>query len=220
MKKYFAFVLITAMASAMVSCTKDRISGSGPVSSENRNLSNFSKIYINGSTAVNITQGNDFEIEVTAYSNLLPYLETKVSNGSLTIGYKENTNIRNDNSVVNITMPMIEGLTINGSSDIEAAGNFSGSNEIIISINGSGNINFQEGSTDFLKVNIAGSGDFGGFGLTADEAEVSISGSGNVSLTVLQKLDATIRGSGNVNYKGSPTEVNTDISGSGKVTKK
>ena len=212
---------ITLLAAVLLfSCTKDRITGSGPVVTETRTVAEFSKIHINGSTTVYITQGAVASVEVKAFSNLLPYFETKVSNGNLMLGYKELTNVRNDNVEVFITMPMIEGISINGSSEVTTQGMFSASTEIVLSVNGSGTITMQQAQTNYLKAKISGSGEIGGYGIAAKEAEIDISGSGDVNLTVQEKLHAIIRGSGEINYKGSPTSVITDISGSGKVTKR
>ncbi len=55
--------------------------------------------------------------------------------------------------------------------------------------------------------------------MEATQCAVRISGSGNVEINVKDELDATISGSGSVSYKGSPSKVNSNASGSGKVRK-
>ena len=46
-----------------------------------------------------------------------------------------------------------------------------------------------------------------------------ISGSGNATVTVSDRLDAQLSGSGQLTYYGNPPQVTQDVSGSGRVTK-
>jgi len=216
MKRYFLYVIVII---AMVSCQKERVTGSGPVSTEQRNVSGFSSVNVSGSSNVFITQGSAFDVKVKAYSNLIPYLETKVQNGTLLIAYKSNSNVRNDNSEVYITMPALSELTTNGSGNINSTGDFSGIDNLNASVSGSGNISIESGVANNFKITISGSGDVKSFGLSAKQADVSISGSGDVQVTVLENLKASINGSGNIYYKGNPPTVNSHISGSGQVIK-
>jgi carbon monoxide dehydrogenase subunit G len=216
MKKYLFYAIVMT---AMVSCQKERVTGSGSVSTEQRNVSGFSSVNVSGSSNVFITEGSAFDVKVKAYSNLIPYLETKFQNGTLLIAYKSNSNVRNDNSEVYITMPALTGLTTSGSGNISCAGDFSGIDNLNASVSGSGNISIENGDANNFKITISGSGDVKSFGLSAKQADVNISGSGNVELTVLENLKASINGSGNIYYKGNTPIVNSHISGSGQVIK-
>jgi hypothetical protein len=53
--------------------------------------------------------------------------------------------------------------------------------------------------------------------MEANKCEVRISGSGDVEISVKAELDASISGSGTVNYKGNPNHVNSNALGSGIV---
>jgi hypothetical protein len=48
---------------------------------------------------------------------------------------------------------------------------------------------------------------------------VAISGAGSAEVYASVKLDATVSGAGNVNYKGNASEVNQHVSGAGSVKK-
>ncbi|MFZ5970799.1 MAG: head GIN domain-containing protein [Bacteroidota bacterium] len=85
-------------------------------------------------------------------------------------------------------------------------------------VSGSGKIE-ASGTADEVKTSISGSGKVYAANLEADRCEVRISGSGDVEINVKSELDATISGSGSVSYKGNPSHVNTNASGSGKVRK-
>jgi hypothetical protein len=182
---------------ALASCKKDNVTGIGTTKTETRQLIDFSKVEVEGSTDVTVTTGNSFRVEVTAYSNLLSLLETKVVNGTLKIGYKSGSSVLNDNSRVTITMPLLSKFTTSGNSDIE----------------------LTNGAADNFEAIVTGASTVKGFGFTAREAHVKIEGSGSVQLSVTDKLQAKIVGSGVVTYQGNPA-VLSDITGTGKVQKR
>ncbi|MDQ3277530.1 MAG: DUF2807 domain-containing protein [Bacteroidota bacterium] len=209
MTPLFAAVLLLA------SCAKDKISGSGTITTEHRSVSNFTKLTTAGAADVHVLQGANFSVQVKGYSNLLPYFETRVVNNTLAVGYKEGTNVRNDNVEVFVTMPTLEGARIEGSADMDVKGTFT-SNRMDFSVDGSGNIDVENGTTQGLYTAISGSGNIRLHGLMADAADVNIAGSGTTEVTVVTYLKATLTGSGNVYYKGTPV-VESSVSGTGKI---
>ncbi|MEO5648414.1 MAG: head GIN domain-containing protein [Ginsengibacter sp.] len=216
MKRYF-FMLMALMA--LASCKKDRVSGSGEIITETRNVANFYNVSVSGSSNVFITRGDNFEVKVKAYENIIPYLETKIQDGTLLIAFKDNSNVSNDNSEIFITMPSLNSVATSGSGNITSAGEFLGSGNFKASVSGLGNISLGSGTAGNFQINISGSGNVKSFGLKAQQTVVNIEGSGNAEVTVLQNLNATINGSGNVYYKGNPATVTSRVSGSGQVIK-
>lgn len=217
MKRFLILFLISA--GALTACKKDRVKGEGAIITEERNVANFYNVESSGSTDVFITQGANFQVTVKGYENIVPYLETKVSNGTLLIGFKPNSNISNDNTEVYITMPALNSITTSGSGNTSAKGNFINADYFSVNLRGSGVVAVESLKAMNYKITIAGSGDVKSFGVDTQQAIVDISGSGDAELTVSKKLTATIKGSGNVYYKGGAT-VDAKISGSGEVIKK
>ena len=216
MKQIFLFSVVSLIL--LTSCTKDRITGSGSSSVEHRSLTGFTSVEMSGSTNVLVRQGANFDVQVQGYDNLLPYFETRVSNGALKLGFKNNVIVHNDNIQVTVTLPILSGLSISGSGDMQALGNFTGSSVMEARISGSGNISIEQGITDNFYANISGSGNIHAFGLQSKKAEVNSSGSGSVELKCSDELKVKISGSGDVYYKGTPA-VSAEISGSGRVVK-
>ena len=218
MKCMYSILLGSVML--LSACSKDRITGSGTIATETRNTTAFNSVYVSGSNNFYISKGTSLNVEVNGYANLLPYFETNVINNELRLGFRSNTNIRNDNIKVYLTMPDEIGfLNVQGSGNISTAGNFTNVNSIDLLINGSGNIDFEQGTAPKATLIVTGSGNVNALGLSAKEVAATINGSGNTRVTTTEKLDATITGSGNIYYKGSPATVNTTIAGSGKVIK-
>jgi len=214
--KTVRFIILATVLTVFVSCKKERISGHGPVRNENRAIINFARIHALGATAVFVTQGTNFKVEVSGYGNLISYFETNLLNDILTLGYRDNVKVKNDNVKVYITLPVLKGLSISGSGNINATGTFSNVPVFETNIYGSGNIYFSYGTTQDYFSTIPGSGNVHSFGMLAENTNITISGSGNQEATVSNNLKVNIAGSGNVYYKGNPV-INARISGSGAI---
>ncbi len=65
-------------------------------------------------------------------------------------------------------------------------------------------------------IDISGSGEYRAGDLQSETAKIKISGSGDVTLWVIESLDANVSGSGSVNYYGHP-QTSLSSSGSGKI---
>src|SRR5665647_3381368 len=66
----------------------ETVKGNGQVKKENREVSAFTSLAVGGAMDVQIAYGNSNSISVEADENLLPYIETSVENGKLTINSK------------------------------------------------------------------------------------------------------------------------------------
>lgn len=85
-------------------------------------------------------------------------------------------------------------------------------------ISGSGKIE-ATGTASSVKTSISGSGKVLAADLETNSCDVRLSGSGGVEINVKSSLDANITGSGSVHYKGNPNHVNSNATGSGKISK-
>jgi len=217
------------------SCCLDcfTIRGNGIDGSEMRHTGSFSKIKSSGSFRVHVTNGNDYEVIVMAETNILPYIDTYVRGGALSIGICGVHNIRNTLPMeVYITTPVLESLKESGSGEITTG--FFESNYFDVAISGSGKVETAvdchhleasisgsgrvsvSGVADYSEFKISGSGRINAYDLFSTDCQATISGSGDIFANVEQLLEATISGSGNVFYIGNPTVIQ-HISGSGKV---
>ncbi len=216
------------------------IKGNGQVKKENREMSNYTSLASQGSMAVELAYGNSNQVMVEADENLLPYIETSVENGKLTIRSKKNVNLKPESKmVVYVTMTKINSLQQSGSGNINGTGAFtndgktdigvSGSgnlkldfdsfHDLDISVAGSGNIDLRHGTTRTITAKISGSGNIDCSDISSRDVDAKISGSGNIKVNADNSIDAKISGSGNVFYKGTAQNINSKVAGSGKVLK-
>jgi hypothetical protein len=216
---------------------KNCIKGEGPIVEQELSLPEFSKIDLETSFDVVISQGPEQKVLVVGNQNIIDHLNTNVTGKQWKIGFDQGC-FSNFDLIVYITVPAIDLVKLSGSGKVELE-DFNQQNELTVSISGSGDFTMNDfesaenlfatisGSgcfyaknevTCFNNVNVrcSGSGDFKGYSIETKECTASTSGSGNCYIYAIESLNATTSGSGNIYYKGNPL-VDSHSSGSGRV---
>ena len=222
---------------ASIKDTREVVHGSGNVVAEDRDVSDFDHVALTGFGQVIITQGDEQALSIETDDNILPYIETQVENGTLTLGYTSearNLNVRpSDGIKFHLSVQEVAVLEILGAGDIHApsleverlevhlkgAGNIRvgvlAAKELVVRLKGAGDVEMA-GQIVEQDVEISGSGAYRGARLESQAATVKISGAGNITVWAAGTLDAQIPGIGNVEYYGSPS-ITQKISGLGKL---
>lgn len=204
---------------------------------ETRNEKDFSGISFAVSGELYLTQGSGFSVILEGDKDLLEQIETSVKNGTLQIRKKDWRKSMNKRVKVWVTMPEVDNISVSGSGKVSASSEIE-SDELDLSVSGSGTIKLDKlaageigcGISGSGKVyldgsgarecdlSISGSGEFSGLTFETAEMTIAISGSGRCDCNVSKDLNVRISGSGNVFYNGNPN-VDSHSSGSGRVKK-
>ncbi|MFZ1331287.1 MAG: head GIN domain-containing protein [Flavobacteriales bacterium] len=212
----------------------DHVKGTGDVVHRPLAVDAFHGITLQGSMDVMITPSNEQSVEVVAQQNIADLVTTEVKNGVWNISTSDGFST-NEEFTINIKVPAMDKVKIQGSGDIEGTDSFK-ADQVDLKIEGSGDIKMTyeassvkakiEGSGDIvlkgscadLDLAIEGSGDVDSRGLQCVNARTSIAGSGGIFVNATTTLDATIAGSGSVQYSGNP-QLKKSVAGSGEVKK-
>jgi hypothetical protein len=206
---------------------------------EDRHLTGFNAVNVAGSFDVYITQGTTESVKVEAPADVIKNIVTEVKNGALVIRTKDhfsfNNIFGNKKMVVYVTIKNCNGISLTGSGDVyfkdgiaandlnlslTGSGDVSGkitAKNVSCSITGSGDLRVS-GRADNSKVTVTGSGDFSGRDLTTNTTVVFVGGSGDASVHATGTLKASVTGSGDVHYAGSPHNISKSTSGSGDIS--
>jgi hypothetical protein len=215
MGRWRSIVVLIATVAMLTACSVT--TGSGNVVSESRTVSGFTKIDLSGAGDVIIEQNGTEALTIEAEDNLIPKLTSEVVNGTLRLGEKSNLTIHLTKPVTyRVSMKDVSGLIISGSGTVTAATITAPS--LAVDLSGSGKITVG-GTVEQQDLKISGSGEYRAKDLQTKVASAEISGSGNATVTVSDKLDAQLSGSGQLTYYGNPPQVTREVSGSGRVTK-
>lgn len=199
-----------------------------------RKLDSFEGIGISIHADVFYTQGNNHEIRIEGAEKDVKDLKTVVRDGFLQVKF-DNYRIKRSKLTIYITSNQLEAVKLSGSGkfyaekqvsseemdlSVSGSGDISFSllnaEEVDVKISGSGNASLEKGNAEEIDVKISGSGKLHAENFEVSECSVAISGSGSVRITANDELDAKMSGSGKVYYKGDP-RVNSISSGSGKA---
>lgn len=236
MKRIIALVFLALL---LINCSKNQVVvGSNNIITQEKQLSAYDRIEVLGSYDVIFTDGEVGKIKIKAPDNILPLIQTEVSDGLLKIGAEKNRHKVKEPIIIYVPVDSrLKQVDIKGSADIYSEKNLEtktlnvgiyGSGDVrlqveasslALKIDGSGNIRVG-GKTDNLSININGSGDVEVPNLKAEKAAISISGAGDVSAYVTEDVDISIVGSGDVIIKGNPKKIKQKINGSGRVNVK
>jgi len=230
-----AFVLVAATACGSSGSGTGRTRGSGHITTEQRAVGPFDGVELGGEGRLILSADGPPQLEVQTDDNLLPLIESTVTDGRLVISTKRDVNIAPSNGVTyRVACDRLSEVQLSGSGQIEVTGcqmddlaiHLDGSGEIRVmgldatkvdaEIDGSGMVT-TTGRSGAVSASVTGSGSFDGSELQALDGDVQIPGSGRIDVWVTQTLQADISGSGSISYRGDPA-VTKDVSGSGTVT--
>jgi len=221
----------------LTSCVQTTIDGSGTVTNEQRTVSPFDKISIEGIFTVYLSQGDVESVEVEIDDNLQQYVEVRNEGSKLVLDIADSIRFgKTTKNNIYVTVKDIELLSITGVCTVKTlaplncpfltinvSGVSSGELEMYcdklnVNISGVGNIELRGSATEF-DVQKSGVGNFTGKMLEAAIVNVVNSGVGSVSVYATQELSMTNSGVGSITYSGDAVIKNINSSGVGKIRK-
>lgn len=222
MKTYPLLGALTAAALLLGGCGDrgDNWADKGPLVSERREVEEFDSISVEGATKLEITIGEPISVLVKGQESAVKRVSTDVDGDTLNIrGKARDWIVRNNNSrlTVQITLPKLDSLQVEGGNDVSVVG-FKGG-DTRIKATGAANLN-ADGQLDRLTVRMSGAGNADLSKLLVAEATVTVDGVGNVVVNPVESLDATMNGVGAIFYTGTPRRVNTRMNGLGTIAQR
>jgi hypothetical protein len=191
------------------------VKGSGNRQTQKREIAPFTSISAEGAFTIEVVCQKDVGLEVEGDDNVLPLVTTEVSSNVLHLNNSKSYAV-NQPIVVRISVPNLEGLTVNGAGklDITQLEN----ERFEIDANGAPSINVS-GSTKLVDIDTNGAAKIDTHNLRAARAVVDSKGVSKIDLGVSDQLDVTVSGPSQVTYRGDPV-VNKTIHGPGKIEKR
>jgi hypothetical protein len=210
---------------------------------ETREVSDFDRVVFSGFGELAIRQGEAESLTVEAEDDIMPKIETRVSDGTLFIGYRHGgiLDILNWTTLVgsglsikfSLAVKKLTGLECSGAGNTVAAA--LATDHLHLKLSGAGNITFDQLTTERLEVELTGAGSINVSGkvteqkircsgvgsyragsLESQKAAVRLSGAGSATVWVKDELEAEVSGVGSVEYYGTP-RVRQGVHGVGSV---
>lgn len=212
-----AAVIATAGLTALASACSGELPGgvlvgSGEVTSETREVSEFTEVEAHGGIALELSTGPS-AVVVTAQSNLLPITTTVVQGSRLVVdtsrGYTTTQGI-----TAKVTMPKLTAVSLSGGSSATATDVTAQS--LAVEMSGGARLTLS-GTVDELTINASGGAVLELGSLRAKSASVDLSGGVVATLAVSSSLRGNASGGVVVNLATRPSTVDVETSGGAAV---
>jgi hypothetical protein len=229
-------VLLLTVGACGISMPSVNVVGSGKTVSETREVSGFHGIDVSGGSQVDIVQGDEEGLVIEADENLIQYLESRVENGILYLG------VKNDDTLANLSFKVVkyhlkvkdlDSITLSGATDLDMDSlattglqmNLSGASSVTIdslkadslSLDSSGasDVNLSGECPDQI-ISIDGGGQYKASGLAGKTVRVDASGAAQLEVSASDSLDLNLSGASKVDYYGDPA-VTQQTSGASEI---
>lgn len=213
----------------------ERITGSGPVVEENRNVKDVTGVELATLGTLHISLGSSTSLRVEAQENLMQYLETEVRGGTLLIRNTPGYDLQSTKPIEYfLTVEKLDNIQVSSSGDIEVGNlksnslsirsNSSGDikidvldgSSLDVKISSSGEVEISSGRIQEQNIDISSSGDYQARDMASTTADIDLNSSGSATVQVSDRLRGSLSSSGNIYYVGNP-EVDVRMTSSGKT---
>lgn len=230
--------LVFCLVAAGISSNAQVIINDG--NAEERKVTPFTGIRVSGGIAVQLSQGSDYALAVSASDpKYVNNIKTEIIDGILTISYS-GSNLRmneNRNLRAYIAFKNLESLQVSGACDLiinealkgdKMKFTFSGASSLkgtvnieSLSLNMSGASTLKiDGKVGKLDAESSGASDIKNYNLVAESAQIRLSGASDMRLTVKDKLIVNASGASSLIYQGNPRDRNINTSGASSVSQR
>ena len=206
------FMLLPILAAGCHHGMRAEIKGSGKRVLEKRNVTPFTSISTEGAFTIEVTCQKDLGLEVEGDDNVLGVVTAEVSNNVLRLRSTKNYS-SNEQVKFKISVPNLEGLSVQGAGHIEVRG--LNNEKFEIDAEGAPSISVS-GNTKVIDIDSSGAGKIDTHSLHASRGVVDSKGVAQIDLDVADQLDVTVSGPSTVYYEGNP-KINKTIHGPGRV---
>lgn len=233
------FVFLTGVLSSCEDIST-RITPSDKISTETRNVNDFTGIKVSDAFDVYITYSNENKsVEIEANENLQECIEVYKEGDNLVIELEDKIHIRNGKATLKayLTSDYLNNFDISGASTItmhnalnvkDCTIELSGASDIRGTINadklyadisGASELSLS-GTTRDCYMDISGASEVNDYGWGIDYLSLELSGASNAYLTVNKELGVDASGASTIEFKGNGRIMKQDISGASTVKRR
>jgi putative autotransporter adhesin-like protein len=214
MKKLTAIFLALCFVFAG-GCRWVGVRGNGNIKTEERTIGAFANIDASGAFTIEWQNGAP-ALRITTDENLLPYIDSHISNDTLHLDTHEQIWPTHGIKVV-VSTPKRAGARISGAVRFTAK-QLNGP-KFAFEARGASHVAL-EGKIDELIADMTGASELEASDLQTKTVEISTTGASDAEIAVSDTLKVAITGAGKVTYSGNPQTIEKHITGAGSIRHK
>jgi len=242
MKKRTVSLVVALMLVALTlwgvgGCVGENITGSGNLTTESHDLSDFTRIEAHSGFQLEVTMAATFSIEITADDNVHEYIAVEKSGDTLDIRLRGTRFYHSVTLRAKVTMPNLYRLELSGGSRATVTG-FSSSHDFEADLSGgsrlsgdisAGDAEFElsggsqldlEGSGEDLLIDASCGSQLDLYDFPIADAAINLSGGSRATINISGTLDVDLSGGSRVIYVGDPDLGDIELSGDSQVSQK
>ena len=234
MKNFIKLSFVLFLLIGTTSCMFDGVRGDGHVVSKSRKISDdFVRINASRGLDVYITKSKKISLEVEADENLHELIETEVKNGTLYITATRNIYSASAKKI-HLSVNHINAIQVNSGAEVYSENTFSTDKLVINASSGAHarmNLKVDEltcesssgseirvaGETNYLMASSSSGSDIDAYELKAKNCKAEASSGSDIHVHVTESFEGSASSGADIQYKGSPEEVNKSDNSGGKV---
>ncbi len=184
-------------------------------------LEDFQSVAIEGLWQVNLTQGDEWQVEVSHSEDLEDDLNVYVRGDRLVLNRRSSGGWRwwrrtETRLSAEIVMPELSELDLAGANELDLSG-FAG-DQLKVEVAGANQVEGRDGRYDNLDLSVAGASEIDLGGIVVTAAKVDLAGASKVTLSMNGGvLAGSMAGAGTIGYYGTVAEERVRIAGIGRV---
>jgi hypothetical protein len=234
------FLLLALIVTSLSSCRYfggERVYGDGNIITQQRSIGTFDGIDVSGAISVQLRIEPTHSVKIEGDQNLLQYIRTEVTNGTLHI-YRENGfNVKpTKDMVIYVSAPAIADIEVSGASNVVGKSPLTGDKEMQIHASGASSVELDvnvaslisdlsgactlklKGRAEKFSLEASGASTVECIDLVTEETTLDVSGATDVKVTSNKQLTIDATGASSVEYRGNAT-INQKSSGASSVKK-
>lgn len=186
MNKKSALLLLVAAIFACIGAMAETITPSNKYISRKIASSDFTAIRTNTAIDIEYAVGTK-SVELYAPDNLIDYIEVRVIDDELRIGYKDNMNINgNHNTVLKVKAPNVTGFTTSSAGSISINSPIRQKNtKVTLAVNSAGDIKAGNIEANELNLTTNSAGTISVGEIKAESVTVKVNSAGNISTGII-----------------------------------
>lgn len=225
---------VSGTAGASGSADSNGVTGSGHLVSQTIALPGVTSVIAGASFVVHLTVGDTEQATIRLDDNLTGLVDATVREGTLRLGLKPGSNVRNAALSAEVTVRHLDQLTTSGASHVTLVSaptgpalqlTTSGASQVTgpvrvdhLDAAASGaSILTLSGQVGALRLSAAGDSQLFGAGLTIADLDVLLSGASQANVVVSGTLAVTAAGASVLRHRGNPTITRQQVSGTSSI---
>lgn len=232
-----ALLLVALLMGGCTLMPLERIVGSGTIAERTYDLTGFTALAIANSFAVDVTQGDDYSVHVSADDNILEMVIARVEDGTLHLELPGGRLYSATELKASVTMPALASIAMSGASNVTLAGFVSqrgfaasvsgasvlegeiGADNVRLDITGGSRITLHGEGTS-LAASISGGSNVDLQVFPVENASLNLAGGSNANVTVTGRLNVAASGASQVTYGGGGRVGSSTLSGASSISER